>query len=50
VIHDGRAQERIVQLGDSENDMIEVRNGVAPDERVATSNLQLLADGIEVRQ
>lgn len=50
VIKDGRAQERVVQLGDKEGDLIEIRNGVAPDEIVATSNIEQLKDGMEVRQ
>jgi RND family efflux transporter MFP subunit len=50
VIKDGRAEERVVKTGDTENDMIEIKNGVAADERVATSNLSLLGDGIFVNQ
>lgn len=50
VIREGRAEERIVQLGETENDMIEVKNGVTADEKVAVSNLELLFDGVEVRQ
>lgn len=50
VIKDGRAQERVVQLGQAEGDLVQIRNGVAPDEIVATSNLDRLRDGAEVRQ
>jgi RND family efflux transporter MFP subunit len=50
VIKDGRAQQRIVQLGQTEGDMVEIRSGVAADEPVATSNVELLSDGITVRQ
>ena len=50
VIRDGAAQQRIVQLGQTEGDLVEVRNGVAPDELVATSNVELLSDGMPVRQ
>jgi RND family efflux transporter MFP subunit len=50
VVRDGRAEMRVVQLGETENDVVEVRNGVTADERVATSNLELLVDGVEVRQ
>ena len=50
VVRDGRAQERIVQLGEIENDLVEVRNGVAPDERVVVSNVQQVFDGIQVNQ
>ena len=50
VVKDGRAQERIVQLGEIENDLVEVRNGVAPDERVVVSNVQQVFDGVQVNQ
>ncbi|MDQ4121461.1 MAG: efflux RND transporter periplasmic adaptor subunit [Acidobacteriota bacterium] len=50
VVKDGRAQERIVTLGEVENDMVEVKNGVAPDERVATSNIEQIYDGVQVNQ
>lgn len=50
VIKDGRAQERIVQLGQAEGDLVEIKTGVAVDEQVATSNIEQLSDGIAVRQ
>ncbi len=50
VIKDGRAQERVVQLGQTEGDLVEIKAGVTADEPVATSNLELLSDGITVRQ
>src|ERR1044072_1820394 len=45
VIRDGRAQERLVQLGQVEGDLVEIKSGVAADEQVATSNVELLSDG-----
>jgi multidrug efflux pump subunit AcrA (membrane-fusion protein) len=50
VIRDGVAQERLVQTGQAEGDLIEVRGNIAPDELVATSNVEQLADGAPVRQ
>lgn len=50
VVRDGRAEQRIVQLGDAEGEMIEVRNGVAANEQVAVSNLETLYDGVAVTQ
>lgn len=50
VVRDGRAEERVVQLGQTEGDLVEVKNGVATDELVATSNLDKLRDGVPVRQ
>lgn len=50
VIKDGRAEMRVVQTGDNENELVEISNGIAADERVATSNLELLVDGAEVKQ
>lgn len=50
VIKDGLAQQRLVQLGQAEGDLVEIKQGVAADEVVATSNIELLSDGIAVRQ
>ncbi len=50
VVKDGHAQQRLVQLGQTEGDLIEIRTGVAADEQVATSNVEQLADGVAVRQ
>lgn len=50
VIKDGRAEQRLVQTGQTEGDLIEVKSGVAADELVATSELQQLSDGIAVKQ
>jgi len=50
VIKDGHAQQRIVQTGQTEGDLIEIKNGVAADEQVATSNLEMLNDGVAVKQ
>jgi RND family efflux transporter MFP subunit len=50
VIRDGVAQERLVQTGQAEGDLVEIRGNVAPDELVATSNVEQLADGVPVRQ
>ncbi|HEY0546938.1 MAG TPA: efflux RND transporter periplasmic adaptor subunit [Pyrinomonadaceae bacterium] len=50
VIKDGRAQQRLVRLGQSEGDLIEVKTGVAADELVATSNVEQLSDGMAVTQ
>lgn len=50
VVKDGHAQQRLVQLGQAEGDLIELKNGVAANEQVATSNVDLLSDGIAVKQ
>lgn len=50
VIKDGRAEERIVRLGVLENDLIEIQQGVQEGETVATSNLNVIYDGVSVRQ
>lgn len=50
VIKDGRAEKRIVQIGQAEADLVEIRSGVASGEQVATSNVELLNDGTPVRQ
>lgn len=50
VIKDGHAEQRLVQTGQTEGDLIEIKQGVAADEQVATSSLQQLTDGIAVKQ
>lgn len=50
VIKDGHAQERLVQLGQTEGDLVEIKNGVAANENVATSNIEQLSDGMAVKQ
>lgn len=50
VIKDGRAQQRLVQLGQTEADLVEIKTGVAADELVATTNVEQLSDGAAVRQ
>ena len=49
IIKDGMAREQFVQLGLLENDMIQVKQGVAEGETVATSNVGQLSDGSFVR-
>ncbi len=48
VIKDGIASERIVQTGLLENDMIEIKQGVAENEKVAITNVGKLGDGVIV--
>ncbi len=50
VIRDGIAQERLVQIGQTEGELVEVKGNIAADELVATSNVELLSDGMIVRQ
>jgi membrane fusion protein, multidrug efflux system len=50
VIKDGHAQQRLIQLGQTESDLVEIKSGVAEGEQVATSNLEQLSDGIAVKQ
>ena len=50
VIKDGHAQQRVVQLGQTEGDLVQIKNGIAGDEQVATSNVEQLADGMAVKQ
>src|SRR5215217_6509333 len=50
VIKDGHAEQRLVQTGQTDGDLIEIRNGIAADEQVATSNLEQLTDGVAIKQ
>jgi len=45
VIDNGRAMERIVKIGTTDGDLVEVLEGVKTGETVATSNLDKLQDG-----
>ena len=50
VIKDGRAEQRLVQLGQTEGDLVEAKSGVAENEQVATTNIEQLSDGAIVKQ
>jgi RND family efflux transporter MFP subunit len=50
VIKNGRAEQRLVQTGQAEGDLIEIKSGIAADELVATSNVDQLSDGVTVKQ
>ena len=50
VVQDGVARERLVQTGQSEGDLVEVRGGVSEGDLVATSNVEQLSDGAAVIQ
>jgi RND family efflux transporter MFP subunit len=50
VIKNGHAEQRLVQTGQTDGDLIEIKTGLAADEQVATSNLEQLSDGIAVKQ
>ncbi|HKY45611.1 MAG TPA: efflux RND transporter periplasmic adaptor subunit [Pyrinomonadaceae bacterium] len=50
VIKDGRAEQRLVQTGQTEGDLIEIKSGIAADEQVATSGIEQLSDGIAIKQ
>jgi len=48
VIKNGHAEQRLVQPGQAEGDLVELKSGVAADEVVATSNVDQLSDGAAV--
>src|SRR2546421_2357471 len=50
VIKNGHAEQRLVQSGQTEGDLVELKSGVAADEVVAISNVDQLSDGASVRQ
>jgi multidrug efflux system membrane fusion protein len=50
VIKDGKAQERLVQLGQTEGDLVAIKSGVAAGDNVATSNIEQLSEGMAVKQ
>ena len=50
VIKNGHAEQRLVQTGQTEGDLVEIKSGVAENEIVATGNVDQLSDGATVRQ
>jgi RND family efflux transporter MFP subunit len=50
VVADGRATERLIQVGNTENDLIQVKTGLKEGEQVAVSNVEQLFDGVTIRQ
>jgi multidrug efflux pump subunit AcrA (membrane-fusion protein) len=50
VIKNGHAEQRLVQQGQTEGDLVELKSGVAADELIATSNVDQLSDGAAVKQ
>jgi multidrug efflux pump subunit AcrA (membrane-fusion protein) len=50
VIKDGHAEERLVQLGQTEGDLVQIKSGVASGENVATTNIEQLSSGMAVKQ
>jgi multidrug efflux pump subunit AcrA (membrane-fusion protein) len=50
ILKNGHAEQRLVQTGQAESDLVEIKSGVVADELVATSNVDQLSDGIAVRQ
>jgi len=50
VIKNGHAEQRLVQLGRTEGDLVEIKTGIAADEPVATTNVDQLSDGAVVKQ
>jgi len=50
VIKNGHAEQRLVQSGQAEGDLVELKSGVSADEVVATSNVDQLSDGAAVTQ
>jgi multidrug efflux pump subunit AcrA (membrane-fusion protein) len=48
VVNGDRAEERIVTIGDTVGELVEITKGLTAGERVATKNVAQLADGIKV--
>jgi multidrug efflux pump subunit AcrA (membrane-fusion protein) len=50
VLNNGHVEDRLVQLGQTEGELVEIKNGIREGELVATSNVEELKDGAAVRQ
>jgi RND family efflux transporter MFP subunit len=49
VVRDDRVEERVVTLGQSVGTLVEISKGLQAGERVATTNVAQLADGVQVQ-
>ena len=50
VVKNGFAQQRLIQSGQTEGDMVEIKSGISADEVIAITNVDQLSDGVAVRQ
>jgi len=50
VVKNGFAQQRLIQSGQTEGDLVEIKSGIVADEVIATSNVDQLSDGVAVKQ
>ena len=50
IVKDGVAREKIVQTGLLENDLIQIKQGVAEGDVIASNNVNTLFDGVLIRQ
>jgi len=50
VVKNGFAQQRLIQSGQTQGDLVEIKSGIVADEVVATSNVDQLSDGVAIRQ
>jgi multidrug efflux pump subunit AcrA (membrane-fusion protein) len=50
VLTNGHVEDRLVQLGQTEGGLVEIKSGIREGEIVATSNVEELKDGAPVRQ
>jgi multidrug efflux pump subunit AcrA (membrane-fusion protein) len=50
IIKDGKAEQRLVQLGQAAADMVEVKIGLKEGEKIATSNVDKLTDGSLIKE
>ena len=48
VVAGDKAEERIVTIGQPLGDLVEITSGLKVGEKVATSNVTQLADGVQV--
>jgi hypothetical protein len=46
---DGRLEERLVQLGERDGDVVAIEKGVAAGDLVASNTTQALQDGLRVQ-
>jgi hypothetical protein len=49
VVNGDHVEERVVSIGQTVGDATEITNGLKADERVATTNVATLVDGMKVK-
>ena len=48
MVNNGRVERRVVKVGETVGNKIQILEGLSPDERVVVQGIQVLSDGVAV--